>query len=171
MGGGKAALKHEDLRSSSSSGRQWDNLYEGAVGSDAIYGPKPDRGRAQFAGHQKPSTFSADPTVQVMEVDVNGDGTIDFDEFKDMMKSQGDDKDPAAELLEAFKLFDKDKDGFISMRELKKVANMLGNSLSKEEVAEFLMEAECHDTVRIYKKAEGARYDARCNEAHVADPH
>ena len=87
-----------------------------------------------------------------MEVDVNGDGTIDFDEFKDMMKSQGDDKDPAVELLEAFKLFDKDKDGFISMGELKKVANMLGNSLSKEEVEEFLMEAECHDTVRIHNK-------------------
>ena len=86
-----------------------------------------------------------------MEVDVNGDGTIDFDEFKDMMKSQGDDKDPAAELLEAFKLFDKDKDGFISMRELKKVANMLGNSLSKEEVDEFLMEAGSHDSVRCHK--------------------
>ena len=88
-----------------------------------------------------------------MEVDVNGDGTIDFDEFKDMMKSQGDDKDPAAELLEAFKLFDQDKDGFISMRELRKVANIcwLGNSLSKEEVAEFLEEAEGHDTVRIHK--------------------
>ena len=63
-----------------------------------------------------------------MEVDVNGDGTIDFDEFKDMMKKQGDDKDPSVELLEAFKLFDKDKDGFISMRELKKVATMMGNS-------------------------------------------
>ena len=83
-----------------------------------------------------------------MEVDVNGDGTIDFDEFKDMMKKQGDDKDPAVELLEAFKLFDKDKDGFISMRELKKVATMMGNSLSKEEVEEFLQEAEGHDTVR-----------------------
>ena len=90
-----------------------------------------------------------------MEVDVNGDGTIDFDEFKDMMKKQGDDKDPSVELLEAFKLFDKDKDGFISMRELKKVATMMGNSLSlsKEEVEEFLQEAEGHDTVRIKKSS------------------
>ena len=88
-----------------------------------------------------------------MEVDVNGDGTIDFDEFKDMMKKQGDDKDPSVELLEAFKLFDKDKDGFISMRELKKVATMMGSSLSKEEVEEFLQEAEGHDTVRIKKSS------------------
>ena len=43
---------------------------------------------------------------------------------------------------EAFKIFDRDKDGWISMKELKKVANMLGTMLTKEEVEEFMAEAD-----------------------------
>ena len=40
-----------------------------------------------------------------MEVDVNGDGTIDFDEFKNMMmKRKGDENDQAPDPFEAFKL-------------------------------------------------------------------
>ena len=37
-------------------------------------------------------------------------------------------------------------DGYISMKELKKVANMLGTMLTKEEGEEFMAEA---DSVRI----------------------
>ena len=71
-----------------------------------------------------------------MEVDVNGDGTIDFDEFKDMMKKQGDDKDPSVELLEAFKLFDKDKAGQIDVREFMiGLSNFTG--AGKEEKLKF----------------------------------
>ena len=43
---------------------------------------------------------------------------------------------------EAFKIFDRDKDGFISMKELKKVATMLGTMLTKEELEEFMAEAD-----------------------------
>ena len=51
---------------------------------------------------------------------------------------------------EAFKIFDRDKDGWISMKELKKVANMLGTMLTKEEVEEFMAEA---DSVRkVYQQ-------------------
>ena len=45
-------------------------------------------------------------------------------------------------LREAFKIFDRDKDGFISMKELKKVANMLGTMLTKEELDDFMAEAD-----------------------------
>ena len=43
---------------------------------------------------------------------------------------------------EAFKIFDRNKDGMITLRELKKVTDILGTVLSKEEVDEFMKEAD-----------------------------
>eukprot|EP00092_Neocalanus_flemingeri_P004647 GFUD01005010.1.p1 GENE.GFUD01005010.1~~GFUD01005010.1.p1 ORF type:complete len:152 (-),score=59.50 GFUD01005010.1:291-746(-) len=78
----------------------------------------------------------------VMEVDIDGNGTIEFDEFLSMMKQKASEQDEEADLREAFKIFDRDKDGFISMKELKKVANMLGTMLTPEELDEFMAEAD-----------------------------
>ena len=52
---------------------------------------------------------------------MNGDGTIDFDEFLEMMSRQSRDVDQTAEIREAFKIFDRDGNGFIDARELKAV--------------------------------------------------
>ena len=65
---------------------------------------------------------------------------------------------PFTNFREAFKLFDRNRDGFIDMRELKKVASlstvmqlltvlvqvtsMLGTMLTKEELDEFMREAD-----------------------------
>merc|ERR1712236_65688 len=78
----------------------------------------------------------------VLEVDVDGNGTIEFEEFLSMMKMKASEVDEEAELREAFKIFDRDNDGFISMKELKKVASMLGTMLTKEELDEFMSEAD-----------------------------
>ena len=43
---------------------------------------------------------------------------------------------------EAFKIFDRNKDGMITLKELKKVTDILGTVLSKEEVDEFMKEAD-----------------------------
>ena len=43
---------------------------------------------------------------------------------------------------EAFKIFDPDKDGFISTKELNGVTNMLGTMLTKEEVEDIMAEAD-----------------------------
>ena len=43
---------------------------------------------------------------------------------------------------EAFKMFDQNNDGFIDMKELRKVTVMLGTMLTKEEVEEFMAEAD-----------------------------
>jgi len=78
----------------------------------------------------------------VIEYDVNGDGTIDFDEFMEMMKKQAEHQDNSAELKEAFKIFDRDGNGYIDAEELKKVVTQYGARLSLEEAEELLNEAD-----------------------------
>ena len=57
----------------------------------------------------------------MMEADVDGNGTIEFPEFLEMMKSKAAEVDQESDLREAFKIFDRDRDGYIDMKELKKV--------------------------------------------------
>jgi len=78
----------------------------------------------------------------VMESDLNGDGTIDFSEFLEMMKRKSSETDQMESLKEAFKIFDKNKSGYIEAKELKAVTTTLGQSLSSEEFEAFWREAD-----------------------------
>merc|ERR1712159_254963 len=49
----------------------------------------------------------------IKEVDANGDGTIDFPEFLNLMAKKMQDTDTEDDLKEAFKVFDKDNDGYM----------------------------------------------------------
>ncbi|KAK6273258.1 hypothetical protein POUND7_010341 [Theobroma cacao] len=62
----------------------------------------------------------------VVKVDANGDGLIDFDEFCILCQAMGGQGDAEGELKEAFDVFDKDKDGLISVEELGSVLSSLG---------------------------------------------
>ena len=57
----------------------------------------------------------------INEVDADGNGTIDFPEFLNLMARKMKDTDSEEELKEAFKVFDKDGNGFISAAELRHV--------------------------------------------------
>jgi calmodulin len=52
------------------------------------------------------------------------------------------DTDSEEELLEAFKVFDRDGNGYITSHELRHVMTNLGESLSPEEVEEMIKEAD-----------------------------
>jgi calmodulin len=78
----------------------------------------------------------------IHEVDADGDGTIDFAEFLDLMARKMKDADSDEELKEAFKVFDKDQNGFISAAELRHVMINLGEKLTDEEVNEMIREAD-----------------------------
>jgi calmodulin len=54
----------------------------------------------------------------IREVDADGNGTIDFSEFLNLMARKMKDTDSDEELKEAFKVFDKDQNGFISAAEV-----------------------------------------------------
>ncbi|GMY05323.1 calmodulin-7 isoform X2 [Fagus crenata] len=78
----------------------------------------------------------------VNEVDVDGSGTIEFSEFLSLMARKMKDSDSEEQLKEAFRVFDKDQDGFISAIELRNVLTNLGEKLTDDEVDEMIREAD-----------------------------
>jgi len=78
----------------------------------------------------------------MLEADLDGNGTIEFPEFLELMKEKYGSDDQESDLREAFKIFDRDRDGFIDMRELKKVSMMLGTLLDQQEIDELMEEAD-----------------------------
>lgn len=73
---------------------------------------------------------------------VSGNGTIDFPEFLTMMARKMKDTDSEEEIREAFRVFDKDGNGYISAAELRHVMTNLGEKLTDEEVDEMIREAD-----------------------------
>lgn len=78
----------------------------------------------------------------VNEVDQDGNGTIEFNEFLQMMSKKMKGADGEDELKEAFRVFDKNNDGLISSSELRHVMTNLGEKLSQEEVDDMIKEAD-----------------------------
>ncbi|XP_011257079.1 calmodulin-beta isoform X1 [Camponotus floridanus] len=78
----------------------------------------------------------------VNEVDQDGNGTIEFNEFLQMMSKKMKGADGEDELREAFRVFDKNNDGLISSKELRHVMTNLGEKLSEEEVDDMIKEAD-----------------------------
>ena len=68
----------------------------------------------------------ADLQDMINEVDANGDGVIDLPEFFTMMARKMRDTDREEEFKEAFKVFDRDGNGYISAAELRHVMTNLG---------------------------------------------
>ncbi|XP_078160647.1 calmodulin-like 11 [Carex rostrata] len=80
----------------------------------------------------------------IREVDIDGNGTIEFHEFISLMsrKLMETETEMDEEMKEAFKVFDKDQNGLISPTELRNVMMNLGEKLSDEEVAQMISEAD-----------------------------
>lgn len=79
-------------------------------------------------GHEK-STALEEAERMVGEMDCNGDGLIDLDEFMDVMNTGGKAGVDAIEedhVLDAFLIYDIDKNGLISPKELQQVLVSLG---------------------------------------------
>ena len=76
------------------------------------------------------------------EVDAESKGTIEFHEFLTMMQRQKDYVDSEDEVMEAFRVFDKNGAGFVSAAELRGILTSLGEKLTEEEVDELFKEGE-----------------------------
>lgn len=78
----------------------------------------------------------------ISEMDSMASGKIKYEEFLNLMSGKMADKDVKEEILKAFKLFDDDSTGKISFKNLKRVAETLGENLTDEELQEMIDEAD-----------------------------
>jgi len=76
------------------------------------------------------------------DLDVNGDGHMDFDEFVQMMDRRMSVHSQRAEIEDTFKFFDKNGDGKITFEELKEVLLTLGEEVSDKDVWDMIKEAD-----------------------------
>jgi len=78
----------------------------------------------------------------INEVDVDGNGIIDFPEFLAMMAKKLRGMDTEGELRASFRVFDRDGNGSISAAELRHVVTNLGEKLTDEECDEMICDAD-----------------------------
>ena len=78
----------------------------------------------------------------IADVDREGRGVIEFQDFLNLMTVKMADRDPREEILKAFRLFDDDNTGKISLKNLKRVARELGETMADEELQEMIDEAD-----------------------------
>merc|ERR1712130_722606 len=70
----------------------------------------------------------------VSDIDNDGNGTIEFGEFPQMMTGKMGEKDTREDIEKVFKLFDDDNTNKISFRNLARVAEELGENIDHEEL-------------------------------------
>jgi len=78
----------------------------------------------------------------ISDIDKDGTGTIDFNEFLEMMTAKMSERDSKEEILKAFRLFDDDETGKISLKNLRRVAKEIGENMTDEELQEMIEEAD-----------------------------
>ena len=86
----------------------------------------------------------SDDEIRQMIIDVDEDKseTIDFKEFLGLMAKKMKENDSEDELIDAFKVFDRDDNGKISAHELRYVMLSSGEDLTEQVIQEMVLEAD-----------------------------
>ncbi|XP_019387895.1 PREDICTED: centrin-3 isoform X2 [Crocodylus porosus] len=82
----------------------------------------------------------ADVLKILKDYDREATGKITFEDFNEVVTDWILDRDPQEEILKAFKLFDDDDSGKISLRNLRRVARELGENMTDEELRAMIEE-------------------------------
>lgn len=84
----------------------------------------------------------------ITELDSDGNGNLDFNEFFGLMTTKISDKNSRAQYAKVFAIYDEERKGYLTADDLVRVAQTLGENISAEEIAELIKRADSdHDGV------------------------
>ena len=92
---------------------------------------------------QKPSMDEINSMIK--EVDLNSDGKIELEEFITLMMKNNPDSQQEGEVIDAFRVFDKEGNGLIQTDELKHIMMTIGDKMTEVEADEMIHEADIDD--------------------------
>ncbi|GIX61730.1 centrin, putative [Babesia caballi] len=98
----------------------------------------------------------------VSVVDKDGTGTVSYDDYFKIVKAKILEREPMEEIAKAFKLFADVNTGTISLQDLRRVANELGEVISDEELAEMIKQAD-RDNDGVVNESEFIRIMKKSN--------
>lgn len=78
-----------------------------------------------------------------------GNGVISFEEFLDMMTARISDRNTRDDIERVFKLFDSNRNGYISLEDMKRVAKELGEDISEKELQEIITRADLNGDSKL----------------------
>ena len=78
----------------------------------------------------------------IKKLDLEEKKQINYEEFLSLINQGDKDIDEEEEVLNAFKVFDKDGNGLININELKNIMLNIGNNWSENEINELLRDAD-----------------------------
>jgi Ca2+-binding EF-hand superfamily protein len=76
-------------------------------------------------------------------------GKVDADQFLELLAGMYTKRDPVEEMRKAFRLFDEEGSGTISLRDMKRVARELGEPLTDEELTAMIEEFDTDGDGRV----------------------
>ncbi|EQC26609.1 centrin-2 [Saprolegnia diclina VS20] len=79
-------------------------------------------------------------TQLVDEVDIHRSGRVHLDDFLEIMRRKITSRDPDEEILKAFELFDDDQSGQITLKNMRRIAKEMGESLTDDELQAMIDE-------------------------------
>merc|ERR1712183_661405 len=89
-------------------------------------------------------------TKMISEVDKDGSGEIDFDEFLILMNGKINDLQLQSEIHRIYDLFDADGDGLLSCADLcQALQDYAGESMTEEEAAEVMFDVDSDGSGKI----------------------
>lgn len=108
---------------------------------------------AEELGHML-NALGQDPTLEdvkgmIKEVNDDDEESIDFWHFLSLMVKKMKTSDINDELIDAFKVFDMDHDGFITPDELMNAMAHLGEDLNQSEIEEMIKEADAENDGKL----------------------